>query len=129
MIKNKGGETSKVYAKNKLQDEDLKIKGKWKVEPDDKLYLEGCAVGTVKSLDSMETITQICKSGSIGIQEAKLIGGCQVLLKMENEEILKQTIQNKNHGIHFWVKDLRKWSVAIRNTQRLAWIKISGIPL
>ncbi|KAJ9553482.1 hypothetical protein OSB04_017527 [Centaurea solstitialis] len=105
------------------------ILGNWspvkKLEP----YLKLCTVGEIKNTDHLESIRMLSREKLIGIDEVKLLGGRQILLKFSDEERLSGVVENKNHGIHFWVKDLSRWSVGFRNSQRLVWLKISGMPL
>ncbi|KAJ9560951.1 hypothetical protein OSB04_006111 [Centaurea solstitialis] len=52
--------------------------------------------------------------------------GCE---REDNRETLDKIVAEKTNGLHYWIKDLSKLTPGFRNSERLAWLKVEGLPL
>ncbi|KAJ9536052.1 hypothetical protein OSB04_un000778 [Centaurea solstitialis] len=117
--------------KGNLEGEEIKEDmsfGTWDSDKKHLAVLENSLVGTISSVDNLGAVNKLCNSV---IQDCKIkyLGGHRILLVFNKVENSRLILTNKNHGLHHWVKNIEKWSIGDRATERLIWIKISGIPL
>ncbi|KAJ9565840.1 hypothetical protein OSB04_001806 [Centaurea solstitialis] len=103
--------------------------GTWEAEAEDVAYLQRCVVGSVARMEHVDSIQALISAGTLENCEIKMLGGKDILINFESKEEAENVIQNKVHGIHFWVKDLQLWSQGFRAANRLVWLRIVGIPL
>lgn len=82
--------------------------GEWNTDEMQKNKLRRCLIGNLKCLDHLEVIQTLCKAGNIVNCKMKYLGGRNVLLQFEGEESMLKVLENKTHGLHLWIKDLRR---------------------
>ncbi|KAJ9538629.1 hypothetical protein OSB04_031362 [Centaurea solstitialis] len=114
----------------KLQEETEKALAELrKVGEDNTDFLSKSLMGNVDNLEDLKSLKAVCKIESLGDCGVKLLGGRNVLLKVDSEEMVENLLENKNHGIHFWLKNLQKWSRGYKETERIVWLCVAGVPL
>ncbi|KAJ9559866.1 hypothetical protein OSB04_005026 [Centaurea solstitialis] len=103
--------------------------GEWDADQSRLEYLQLCAVGNVEKLDHIVRVNDILNASGSMNNSIKLLGGREVLIKFGSQEELDKLVADKSNGIHYWVKDLSKWTPGFRTSERLAWLKVEGLPL
>ncbi|KAI3672418.1 hypothetical protein L6452_38506 [Arctium lappa] len=79
------------------------IVGEWKAEEDEqKAILRKCLIDNVVSLDHLEAIQAVCKSKKLSECKLKYLGGRNVLLAFETEEMKNCVLSNK---VHEWSEE------------------------
>ena len=78
--------------------------GRWVEDKTGFEYLQKCVVGDVSKMEHIEEVQAILKSASLEGGEIKLIGRRNILTNFGSAEAVTKVIDNKVHGIHFWVK-------------------------
>ncbi|KAJ9539578.1 hypothetical protein OSB04_026084 [Centaurea solstitialis] len=104
------------------------VVGTWISDEENSKYLEKCLVGRISSLDNIEALSRLVSKTMDGCS-LKYLGGRQMLIYFQDSELLKSVVENTNHGIHYWVKELSRWSAGFRASERVTWIRITGVPL
>ena len=84
--------------------------------------------GSFSSIDNLEAISKVVADILQG-STIKYLRGKQVLIHFDGEERLKTVMDNACHILHYWIKNMRRWSEGFRAPERLVWIKIVGVPL
>ncbi|KAJ9539611.1 hypothetical protein OSB04_026117 [Centaurea solstitialis] len=102
--------------------------GSWEEDPLNSSFLKLCLVGSIASSDNFDAVAKLISNIWEGCS-IKILGGKQVLIYLANEENIRSVLDNPKHGIHYWVKNLSRWSVGYRQIERFTWIKVTGVPL
>lgn len=92
-------------------------------------FLETCAVGRVKKLEHIERVKKLCSVEGIGDCVVKYMGGLRIIIKFISSIMMNNVLNNENHGIRYWVKDLKKWKNERDAFNRLTWVSIVGMPI
>lgn len=101
------------------------------VKAKDLKCLEGCAIGSVKSMDFLLDIPFILKEGGFLDTRAKYLGGFQYLLECDSAVEMAHMLLEGNEALlkwFEWVKPRHRDVETIR-PGRLCWVNISGVPL
>ena len=99
--------------------------GEWQGIEELSEFLKDCLVDRVESMDNIEAIKKVCEGVLIG-SSIKYLGGNQILIHAGDKELAKRIVENKLHGLHYWIKSLRIWSEGYRVAERRVWLKITG---
>ncbi|KAJ9551751.1 LOW QUALITY PROTEIN: hypothetical protein OSB04_015796, partial [Centaurea solstitialis] len=102
--------------------------GSWEEDSVNSGFLKHCLVGSISSTDNIEAVSKLVSSiweGSI----VKYLGGKQVLIYLVNEDNIHSVESNPEHGIHYWVRNLCRWSKGYREVERITWLNVIGVPL
>ncbi|KAJ9564765.1 hypothetical protein OSB04_000731 [Centaurea solstitialis] len=132
------GKPKEVPSSSKLEeevevpndDEDFKEVsfGSWAADESNMKFLQNCLVGSIGSMDNFEAVAKLVSSIWPG-SKLKYLGGKKILIHVAGENFIREVEGNARHGIHFWVKNLCRWSEAYREVERITWLKISGVSL
>ncbi|PWA76953.1 hypothetical protein CTI12_AA229170 [Artemisia annua] len=86
-------------------------------------------VGEVKAMCFLSKLPVLCEEQGLAGIEVKLLGGLEVLVVMENESMVANVLNDKDHGLRRWMHKLRKGDSIHRTAGRITWINILGIPI
>lgn len=112
------------------QTEAVKLKVvNFQVNKEKEEYLGASIVGSVKDVDLLDSIGDLCEAEGMEEFETKLIGGLDVLFKCSSRKNAQKIVFDANHGLHQWVDNLRLWTREWKQTKRLCWINIQGVPI
>ncbi|KAJ9538966.1 hypothetical protein OSB04_031699 [Centaurea solstitialis] len=102
--------------------------GSWEEDSDNSDYLKSCLVSAISSTDNNEAVSKLVSS----IWErsnVKYLEGKQVLIYLVKEDNVRLAESNPKHGIHYWVRNLCRWSKGYREVERITWLIVTGVPL
>ncbi|PWA88731.1 RNA-directed DNA polymerase, eukaryota, Nucleotide-binding alpha-beta plait domain protein [Artemisia annua] len=99
------------------------------VEGNNLQELYGCGViAEASSLDVLTSLkTKLKEAAFVGFK-IRYVGGLTVLLSFENV-LDKDRFLNDNDGWKSWLKTAESWIGQVVKTDRVAWIKIRGLPM
>ncbi|PWA34896.1 hypothetical protein CTI12_AA614330 [Artemisia annua] len=92
------------------------------------VYLESSLIGSAKDVEVLESIGDICDAEGLEDFETKLLGGLEILIKCRNKTVAEDIINDKQHRLHQWVENIRRWDEQWQQNKRVCWIKIQGVP-
>ncbi|GLT99078.1 hypothetical protein SLE2022_165430 [Rubroshorea leprosula] len=91
-------------------------------------WLEGSMVASMKSLASITSIQdQMDVDG--GLITISPLGGRSVLLMERVRGFLMEYMQHNKETFDSWFENIQPWRAAAMQRCRLAWLRISGVPL
>ncbi|ESW12529.1 hypothetical protein PHAVU_008G120900 [Phaseolus vulgaris] len=97
------------------------------VEQDD--WLEGCYVGSLKELPSMQVIKESFVLGGFNLVKVRYLGGRFVLLSCDDGGSLKKIIADNRSWFDEAFSAVTPWDGSFELKEHFAWIRCSGIPL
>lgn len=99
------------------------------VGPASHSWLDGCLVGEAKDLDMLESFFGIFKSSGLVDCSLKYLGGLNILLEFGRKNVADAFLRDHSEGWKKWFAWLCPWDVSRIQTQRIVWLKISGVPV
>ncbi|GLT73796.1 hypothetical protein SLA2020_456300 [Shorea laevis] len=95
----------------------------------DSSWLANCATGDVHCPSIIPGLQQgLWESGFTSLTITPM-GGCKVLIHTEEENLVTKLIENERARWSKWFRKIKVWSPTDVAEERLAWIKISRLPL
>ncbi|PWA44295.1 nucleotide-binding alpha-beta plait domain-containing protein [Artemisia annua] len=85
-------------------------------------------VGRVESLEKLITLDKLMVEAGIGEMVITYIGGLSVLLKFKSDEKAYNFLTDKDVWCR-WFSMLDRWNGQVLSFERIAWVKIQGVPL
>ncbi|GLT45722.1 hypothetical protein SLA2020_195340 [Shorea laevis] len=92
-------------------------------------WLEGCSVGTLRSLQLAPVIQERLYMEGMFAIKTKTMGGKLILLEGDDKEELKEIVENAKQWLNQWFDDIKPWSPNMVATERFVWLKCLGVPL
>ncbi|PWA85055.1 delta-cadinene synthase isozyme XC1 [Artemisia annua] len=86
-------------------------------------------VGEVKAMCFILKLPVLYEDQGLGKIDVKLLGGLEVMVGMENENMASNVLKDKEHDLRRWLHKLRGSESLHRTTGRLTWITIIGLPI
>ncbi|GLT99815.1 hypothetical protein SLE2022_172290 [Rubroshorea leprosula] len=91
-------------------------------------WLEGSFVAVVRSMSLISTIQERVDVDG-GLINLSPLGGRSLLLTEKLEGYLSEYIQQNKNLFDLWCEAIYPWAMAPRTRGRMAWLRISGVPL
>ncbi|KAJ0602305.1 putative RNA recognition motif domain, nucleotide-binding alpha-beta plait domain superfamily [Helianthus annuus] len=86
-------------------------------------------VGELKKVEYLKAVGNMKKQMSLRNDQVRYVGGLNVMVIFDSEESLEETLTTHEVLWNRWFSNFRKWSGEHIPFQRIAWLRISGVPL
>ncbi|GJS94432.1 RNA-directed DNA polymerase, eukaryota [Tanacetum coccineum] len=100
---------------------------KFSAAKEHEVYLESSIIGSAKDVEILDSIGDICDAEGLEDFETKLLGGLEILFKCRNKMVAERIINDKQHRLHQWFENIRRWDEQWQQSKRVCWIKVQGV--
>lgn len=123
--------TEMANMEEKEEDKKKEVKQKLRIDIEEgKIeYLKACLIGQVKEIGFLDNVEARLSAGGIEVEEVKMMGDMELLIKVCNESMVKKVTSNKGLNIHQWLHNVRSWRTGTESKRRVVWVNISGVPI
>ncbi|GLT98752.1 hypothetical protein SLE2022_162380 [Rubroshorea leprosula] len=97
-------------------------------EQEENQWLEGGLVAVVKSLSVVKDVQQRIDVDG-GLITISPLGGRRVLLTEHEPRSLLEFMNHNKELFALWFEDIQSWDKQVQDRSRMAWLRITGIPL
>ncbi|GLU12862.1 hypothetical protein SLE2022_295200 [Rubroshorea leprosula] len=97
-------------------------------EEEENQWLEGGLVAVVKSLSVVKDVQQRIDVDG-GLITISPLGGRRVLLTEHETRSLLEFMNHNKELFALWFEDIQPWDKQVQDRSRMAWLRITGIPL
>ncbi|MFS7949852.1 hypothetical protein Hanom_Chr06g00576461 [Helianthus anomalus] len=86
-------------------------------------------VGKLQKVEYLKAVGKMKKQMGLRDDQVRYVGGLTILVTFDSEESLVNILTEKEDLWKRWCKYARKWNREQIPFQRIAWLRISGVPL
>ncbi|GKB01740.1 RNA-directed DNA polymerase, eukaryota [Tanacetum coccineum] len=92
-------------------------------------YLSKCVIGQVKEVACLDRVTSRLEAEGLEVEEVKLLGGLELLIKFRTEKMAVNLISNVEAGQYQWLSKVHRWLSGYYPVFRSVWLNIFGVPV
>ncbi|MFS7939566.1 hypothetical protein Hanom_Chr05g00453281 [Helianthus anomalus] len=86
-------------------------------------------IGELQSIESLREVSMMKKQLCLMDSQVRYVGGLKLLIIFETTESLEETMRKNGELWKNWIKSWEIWNGQFIPFERIAWLRISGVPL
>ncbi|KAJ0621597.1 putative RNA recognition motif domain, nucleotide-binding alpha-beta plait domain superfamily [Helianthus annuus] len=86
-------------------------------------------IGEAKEMNYLERLEECMEDLNIEDAEVRYVGGLKVMFTFPSSDVASFFLENEKEKWSVWFSNLEVWDGSFNHTQRIAWVRVIGVPV